>query len=384
VTDFVGPGEHIFLSTVSKSFRACYLNVADFKGVYEGPDGEDIYVTVVHHMTIYSSILGSRSRVRLAVELGFVLDPKSWWCQFNAGQCADIETLKQLHEQYHMPYIEVVSRAAAQSGTVRKMQWLLDEQHCPLAANICTHDMYAPTLDMLKYLEQRGCTLPEDLCDTAARSRNAASILQYLHSEGVPFRANTMVEALEHQELTLLQWLYERGCPLSEAAAMAAKDLEDLSVLNWLYSKDCPCDYEELCFEAVLNGYIDILQWARDNAVVHWSPAALTVYLNYAGSQGCLDTAQVCEHFLYPDVSLLKLICVCKAHRRRCVLHLCACTVFTALQLHVDGTLYEWRLLVLAFTTTLYVSVPAESTWASLMVHHCTLCFPYDTTCCSG
>jgi hypothetical protein len=123
VLDFVGPGEHAFVSTVSKSFRTCYLNVADFHGMHEAPTGIDNLINVVHNMTAYSSVFTSRSRVRLAIELGFVLDPTSWWYQFNAGQCADIETLEELHEQYHMPYTRVVSRGAAQSGNVSKMQW---------------------------------------------------------------------------------------------------------------------------------------------------------------------------------------------------------------------------------------------------------------------
>jgi hypothetical protein len=83
VLDCVGPGEHAFVSTVSKNFRVCYLNVADFEGV---PRAYEEQITVVHDMTTYSSVFRSLSRLRWAAELGFVLDPESEWCQFTAGQ----------------------------------------------------------------------------------------------------------------------------------------------------------------------------------------------------------------------------------------------------------------------------------------------------------
>jgi hypothetical protein len=200
----VGPGEHIFLSTVSKIFRACYLNVADFEGVHAAPRGDDVHITVVHHMTACSSVFGSWSRLRLAIELGFVLNPYSWWCQTNAGQCAGIETLEELHVQYHVPYTEALIRGAAQSGCVRKLQWLLDEQQCPQPDNLSCYAVHAPTLDMLRWLKLRGCVFTADTCTAAVQSLRAASILQYLHSEGVTFEATTMVAAVELQKLPLV------------------------------------------------------------------------------------------------------------------------------------------------------------------------------------
>jgi hypothetical protein len=286
----------MFLSTVSKSFRACSVNDADYeKGVYEAPNGaDDLHVTVVHRMTACSSVFGSRARVRLAIDLGFVLDPKSWWCQFNAGQCADIETLQGLHEQYQMPYTEVASRGAIRSGSVGKLQWLLDDQQCPQPDNLSCYAVHAPTLDLLKWLKQRGCVFTSDTCAAAVQSSpRAVSVLQNLHSEGVSFEASTMVAAINYDDLPLVQWLYEHGCPLSEQAALAAFDLQDLSVLKWVHSKGCPCDYAQLFSRALINGYIDVLQWARDNAVVNWSAELLTDYLKLSGAHGCLDTAQV-------------------------------------------------------------------------------------------
>jgi hypothetical protein len=203
----VGPGEHAFLSTVSKSFRACYLHVPACEGTYRDEDGDHIGITVFPHMPMCSSIFGSLSRLRLAVELGFVLDPKSWWCQFKAGAYAGIEALTELHEQHHIPYAEDVSRGAAESGSLSNLQWLLDEQQCPEPDNLACFAVNARTTDILKWLKQRGCVFTADTCAAAAKSMRAASMLEYLHTEGVPLDTRTLTEAILWQKLPLLKWL---------------------------------------------------------------------------------------------------------------------------------------------------------------------------------
>jgi hypothetical protein len=315
VLDYVDPLEHIFLSTVSKGFRACYLNVPVYEGAYEDEHGKDVAITLKHDMTACSAVLGgSLSRVRLAVELGFAMDVKHWRLQRIAGSCADIETLEQLNTLYGMPFTEHTGRGAAVVGAVSKLRWLLDEQQCPQAADICMYGVFASTTDMLKFLKQRGSAFTADLCTAAAQSRCAATILQYLHSEGVPFEPSTMITAISYQKLPLLQWLYEHGCPLSKAAAMTAAELEDLSKLSWLHSVACPCDYNFLCLAAASNGAIALLQWIKDNGVVNWSPAALSGSLNVAGVNQQLEAAQVCREHL----------CLHAVRLQHCVVTMCA------------------------------------------------------------
>jgi hypothetical protein len=274
-------------------------------------NGDELVIIVLHQMTTCSLIFGSVSRLRLAVELGFVLDPKSYWCQLNAGAYAGIEALVELHEQHHMPYTEDVSRGAAESGSFSKMQWLLDEQQCPEPDNLDCFAVYAPTLDMLKWLKQRGRVFTADTCSAAAISTRAGTVLQYLHSEGAPFDANTMFTAICYQELPLMQWLYEHGCPLSERAALAS--YEDVQLLSWLHSQGCPCNYHELCLRAAEGGYIDTLQWVKDTGVVvDWSDAVLSQYLNTAAACGQLNTAKVRNSTEYADCYGLIAVQVCK------------------------------------------------------------------------
>jgi hypothetical protein len=295
IIDLAGPGDYIFLSTVSKSFRACYLHVPDCEIVCEDQDGVDFLITVTHYMTTCSAVLGSLTRMRLAIELGFNMKVRYRLFQRCAGNSADIETLLELHELHGMPYTEDTSKGAAASGSVSKLQWLLDEQHCPQAADICKYAVYGLTLDVLKWLRQRGCVLTQEVCTAAACSIYAASTLQYLHAEGVPFEPSIMSTAISYQKLPVLQWMYQHGCPLSKEAAEAAAYLQDLSVLSWLHSKGCPCDYEDLSFKAARTGYTTLLQWMKDNDVIDWSAADLSEYLNVAGILGHLGTAKVCD-----------------------------------------------------------------------------------------
>jgi hypothetical protein len=150
---------------------------------------------------------------------------------------------------------------------------------------------------MLVWLSyQRGCEFSADACAAAAKSHQAASALQYLHSIGVPFGPDTMATAVSCQEVPLLQWLYEQGCcEFSEKCALIAAQLKDLSVLSWLHSKGCICSYKEMCRTAASTGNIATLQWAKATAVTDWSPEALSVYLNFAAAYEHLDTAKVSE-----------------------------------------------------------------------------------------
>jgi hypothetical protein len=298
VIDLVGPGEHAFVATVSKGFRAYYMNVQVDEGVYPNSSGGETTIAIQPQMTTCSAIFESLSRLRWAIDLGFVLDPKSWWCQYYAGNCADIETLTELHEQHHMLYTEDVCRGAAELGTFSKLQWLLDEQQCPQPDNLDCAAVHAPTLDVLKWLKQRECVFTADTCAAAAKSVHAASVLQYLHSEGVRFDVRTITTAITYQEVPLLQWLCEHGCNLSEVDPLSERPLQDLQVLSWLHSKGCPCDYGCLCCNAAFNGYITTLKWAKDNGVIDWSAAALSEYLNVAAAFEELETAKVRENCL--------------------------------------------------------------------------------------
>jgi hypothetical protein len=137
----------------------------------------------------------------------------------------------------------------------------------------------------------------------------ATLMLQFLHSEGIPFDARTITEAIGCQELPLLQWLCEHGCNLCEVDPLAYREQQTPEALRWLHSKGCPCDYGYMCHVAASTGNIITLQWAKDNAVVDWSPEVLSVCLNAAAAHNKLDTAKV-------STALTTLIALSRLHER--------------------------------------------------------------------
>jgi hypothetical protein len=160
---------------------------------------------------------------------------------------------------------------------------------------------------MLKWLKQRGCVFTADTCAAAAASPQAARMLQYLHSEGVPFDARTSTEAISHQELPVLQWLCEHGCNLSEVDPLAPRQMHDVKILSWLHSNGCPCDYNLLCEIAALEGSISTLQWVKDNGLVDWSSEVLSECLNIAAADEELNTAKV--HKVRVNIFIYKSKC---------------------------------------------------------------------------
>jgi hypothetical protein len=153
------------------------------------PDGVELHedfeesFTLLPQMTCCQAIVGSLSRLQFALDCGYSLDVNAWEMQLKAGWHADTDVLTALRNDHAMPYTATVSRGAACSGTVSKLQWLLDEQNCEQADDICEYAAFVDTIDMLTYLKQRGLEFTADTCFNAARGvYHVNEKLQYLHA----------------------------------------------------------------------------------------------------------------------------------------------------------------------------------------------------------
>jgi hypothetical protein len=69
--------------------------------------------------------------VRHAVDAG--LDVSLYKCQYDAGKVADIETL-QLAQELGMQLTVASVKKAAWAGSLSKVRWLHEEQHCRYTA----------------------------------------------------------------------------------------------------------------------------------------------------------------------------------------------------------------------------------------------------------
>jgi hypothetical protein len=232
VLGFVGPGQFAFIGAVCKSFRAGALNVAARQRLDYNEAGEERSLIVLPGMSIHAAIFAGPSRLLWAIESGFLLTTDSWRVQLWAGLHADVETLLVLHDTYGMHWTESISRGAAECGNIVKLGWLLDEQHCPQAADICDYAAIAPDTEALAWLKETGCAITASTCARAADSGMATTVLEYLRTAGCEWDERTANTAASYGDLELLEWLREQGAPWSNATVCKAAAAGHLDIVT--------------------------------------------------------------------------------------------------------------------------------------------------------
>eukprot|EP00953_Heterococcus_sp_UTEX-ZZ885_P002326 1769-Heterococcus_DN1.PRE.1 len=283
VLDLVGPGEHLFVALVSTLFKECNASVKASDGVELHEHFEESF-TLLPQMTCCQAIVGSLSRLQFALDCGYSLNVNAWEVQLKAGWHADTDC--------------TVSRGAACSGTVSKLQWLLDEQNCEQADDICNYAAFADSTDMLEYLaQQRGLGFTANTCFNAARGvYHVKEKLHYLHAAAAPWDHRTLTAAVSTGDLPLLQWLHTNGCPMHAAAAAVAAAAGSVDKLNWLLANGCPHDWKVLLVSAAKSGSTAVLEWIKSSGAADWSATGLAPALNAAAANSELVAAQQYTH----------------------------------------------------------------------------------------
>jgi hypothetical protein len=209
VLQFVGGGNYLFLALVSNKFCFCCsgFEVCTYEGYDE--NNEEVEAAIYPTSSTLEAVYESPARLKFAVACGFSIDTSSIG-QLRAGWLASIDTLDTLHKSYGMPLTAQTSRGAAESGSISKLAWLLDERTCEQAEDVCNYAVLAKTTDALKWLRKRGAALTAATCSAAARSANACSVVQYLVSEGCPVDAEAAVNAASYGDMELLQFLHKQ------------------------------------------------------------------------------------------------------------------------------------------------------------------------------
>jgi hypothetical protein len=133
VLSYVGPGHWWFVATVCGLWKDLYQQLADAQVVSYDDLVEKISITCTPHMTLYSAVFASASRVRLAEAS---LDCTTRLYQSGAGRYADIETLAAAHE-LGMPYTLETMRGCALCNTLAVMQFLRAER-CEWDKFVCS------------------------------------------------------------------------------------------------------------------------------------------------------------------------------------------------------------------------------------------------------
>jgi hypothetical protein len=209
VLNILGPGQHLFISAVSKTWRDSYKKVASVPMAGWQTRWSKPMITVTADATLLSAVLASTSRFKLAHECGLNFDNAK--VQHIAGKTADLSVLQAAHELGLELTEEVVSGAAA-AASVPKLQWLHTEQGCPLHDGITYYAAKSGNVDVLIWLKDRGQELKADTCMGAAAGAHV-HLLQYLRDEGCEWNVYICGAAASNGHLTTLQWLHDQGCP---------------------------------------------------------------------------------------------------------------------------------------------------------------------------
>jgi hypothetical protein len=331
-------GQGLFVTLVKKSWRACFEKLA--------PKGQQLTFPRAHSSicTSYAAVFASSARVCLAHEWGLHLN--AYKSEFYIGKCATIETLKTA-QQLGLAMTPVVARGAAVSGSLPKLAWLCDEQHCPLPGDIGEEAVEGGSVEMLQWLTQKGYVfsarttisaasrppnvpvlqyLQDEGCEwddlTAAGAVHAGdleqlkwlhqhgailggiearhtprsggvSIFAWLQQQGFQFNGDFVTWAAWYGNLQLCKWLHSAGCPWGHAACSAAAQHGHIEVLQFLHENGCPWDAESMLYKAVVaeHNNVDMLQYIWDQGV-QADAAKLKELLNDAGSRDLLELAK--------------------------------------------------------------------------------------------
>jgi hypothetical protein len=248
ILDFVGPGQHLYVSTVSKLVRECYGNVQAIELLECRPSNGAMKYVVTSQTTQYSEMCRSKSRLLLAVQCGvqqqfssqglklqrtpgFLLAPCSsasrgklevaaagdpqWLQKVSLGRYADKALLTFANNQLLVGQLFAAGFAtlgAVIAGDLEKLQWLFLEKKATLCHESSMFAARYGHTNILKWLYEIKFPIH------AASSREAAlfghlDVLQLLHANGHEWHADTCKAAVHSGRLTVLQWLYEHECP---------------------------------------------------------------------------------------------------------------------------------------------------------------------------
>jgi Ankyrin repeats (3 copies) len=256
--NFLGPGQHLFISAVSKAWKESYTRVDSAKVpelVFAYYD-EAALLTITPKMTLYSAVYSAASRVNLAHECG--LDFDNWKLQRIAGRAADISILQAAVEIGLQLTVEVL-KGAAEATSVPKLQWLHIEQERPLPYNICDIAARCGSIDALRWLKDHGSAYTARTCEFAAAGAHL-HVLQFLHDEGCEWHESACRAAAKHGHLPTLQWLHEQGCPWFEEDICDAAGSGSREMLIYLQQQGCEYD-EDTLHAAALEGQLAICQY---------------------------------------------------------------------------------------------------------------------------
>jgi hypothetical protein len=301
ILGFIGPGQHLYIATISRLLSRCYEQVESFKVDAFDSEGRPKRIAVDTHTTRMSEVCKSWARIAEAADIGVPVlanksflqkvaaqflghaaahakpgrqfDVSSFHFQMFMGQYADHDLLALAFDQLGLPRDGYVACAAANAGRATTVQWLLEEKHCTLQSTSSALAAVGGHLNVLIYLHKIKSPFHPNTSMRAARNGHL-NILQFLHAYGYAWHADTCKAAAHGGHLSILQWLYEQECPRD--AAMLKRDAaaaDKVDVMEWLMQRDGDDLPSILMSDAAGNGALTMCEYLLDK----WGNQHVTV-----------------------------------------------------------------------------------------------------------
>eukprot|EP00953_Heterococcus_sp_UTEX-ZZ885_P017387 9725-Heterococcus_DN1.PRE.8 len=299
ILDFVGPGQHLYVSTVSKLVHQCYSNVQAIERLEFDLLTSDAKTTVVYsQMTLYSEMCKSKSRLMLAAECGVQFasqgsmlgraaqcllavcssgakeklekagaqDPQKMH-KLMLSRCADkaLLTFAFNHLGIDMPLLSpYLTLGATISGDLDKLQWLCLVHRAPLCVDSSMLAARYGHANILKWLNEIKAPIDAATCCEAAYHGHLP-VLQLLYAKGHVWHDNTACLAAAGGHLHIVQWLSKHGFfhTVNNTAQQAAYFGAE-HILDWLLTQPgALMDAGVLQAAATAKGVLGILMCAQ-------------------------------------------------------------------------------------------------------------------------
>jgi hypothetical protein len=301
ILDFAGAGQWLFLSTVDSVFLECYKRVACETLAAAFPRTKHVASHI--NITLYSEVMASCLRVRLAHACGLNFRIPSNLLQQHVGLFAPLQTLVTAYE-LDLLLTATIARGAAVAGKLSVLISLREKGTCEHASpnkdqpagallppditsyaaahghvhmllwlqqagfkldeTVCVHAAHAGQFRVLELLDKLGCAFDESVCAAAARAGHLEAV-QFLLRYDCLGSADAVDAAAESGKLPLLQLVLDTDWgEADEETVSSAAARGHTHIVQHLRSEGCGWD-TTACTSAATGGHLSTLLWLRDN-----------------------------------------------------------------------------------------------------------------------
>jgi hypothetical protein len=192
------------------------------------------------------------------------------WCKTNSHKVVkrcDLQTLRWLC--IHKMLDAQAANFAARLGKLAIVEYLCDNYFVD-NEEVYTAAAEGGHLEVLQYLSTKKSFMPDYVMDTAAANGHIHIVQWLAEVVKTKYSKATFSTAVSHGQLQMVKYLQERGCPSYSDMCEAAALRGDLKMLQYLRSQGCAWDHE-VCAIATRRNRLVLLQWAVANGCP-WVP----------------------------------------------------------------------------------------------------------------